>query len=314
MSPPNSGVIIRNAEQVDGGAPRTLIVTGIARSGTSMLSAVLQSAGFFMGDRLHNVVGEDAEMLAILQAGDQTLLRDLIQKRNSAHANWGFKIPNLHAYMTTQQLGWFRNPYLIIIFRDPVAVAVRNALSEHYDPMRSLLSTAQALTAFGAFAQAASCPVLMLSYEKAITAPEPTLAALLSFCGIAPDPDLQPTLLQAIQPNNPDYLRTANSDYRGFVESFRNGKVSGWCCRLDRLTPVSIEIYADDAYLTSVVADQHRVDLARSRIGNGNHGFLVDLSQYNLSPDTVLRLRISERTVELRGSGRTIRELAGEAG
>jgi hypothetical protein len=310
VSPPNSGVITRNAEQAGDEASRTLIVTGVARSGTSMLSAVLQTAGFFMGEHLYSIVGEDAEMLAILQAGNETLLRNLIQDRNSKHQNWGFKIPNLHVYMTVRQLSWFRNPYLIVICRDPVAVAVRNALSEHYDPLESFQSTAHALSAFGAFAQAAPCPVLMLSYEKAITAPGQTLEALLSFCGITPDPDLKLALLQAIRPNNPDYLAVANSEYRGFVDSFRNGKLLGWCWRVGSLAPVLVDIYADDVLLTSVIADQYRADLADNQIGNGNHSFIADLSACDLNTDTVLRVRVRDRTVELRGSGRRIHDIA----
>ena len=50
-----------------------LIVTGLARSGTSMLAAVLRRAGVFMGEQLYETVDEDAQMLAVLRSGPAPL-------------------------------------------------------------------------------------------------------------------------------------------------------------------------------------------------------------------------------------------------
>jgi hypothetical protein len=97
----NTGVIVQRdgaAKSRDGGK-RTIVVTGVARSGTSLVASVLKAAGLHMGDFLHDVVQEDAQMLEIVRSRDTALLRTLIQQRNAQHPRWGFKVPNLHAYM-----------------------------------------------------------------------------------------------------------------------------------------------------------------------------------------------------------------------
>ena len=312
VSPTNTGVIQDSHGVAAGSGPRTLIVTGVARSGTSMVSSVLSAAGVYMGEHVYDVVGEDAQVLAILQTGHHAMLKDLIKVRDAAHPVWGFKIPNLHAYLTPEQFKWFRNPRMIAIFRDPVAVAVRGALSEHIDAMEGLVSTTHAITAVAEFAAMAGCPALLLSYEKAITAPDRMLESVLSFCGIEYDDVLFNKLLQSVMPNNPAYLATANRQYVGFMEGIVDGKVYGWCHQVGSLFPVSLELLADGEFVTAFDADQFRGDLASSGIGNGNHGYYLDITRYGFLRDTVLSVKVRNRTVELRGSGRTLGVLMGE--
>ena len=92
---------------------RTILVTGIARSGTSMVAAVLRAAGLHMGDFVHDVVHEDGQMQEILQSRDTAMLRRLIGQRNTQHKQWGFKLPSLHTLMRHDEVGLFRNPHLI---------------------------------------------------------------------------------------------------------------------------------------------------------------------------------------------------------
>lgn len=184
----NHGIIPLGDDGASGADEATIVVTGIARSGTSMVASVLRSAGLTMGDALHAVVEEDAEMLAVLQSGHDGLLRDLIRGRDARWPRWGFKIPNLHAYLLAERMRWFRRPRLVVIYRDPVAVAVavavRNVLLERFDAKEQLTLTGHALTALTSFITRAGCPTLLVSYEKAITAPDDFLGSLLAFCGL----------------------------------------------------------------------------------------------------------------------------------
>lgn len=309
VSPPNEGVIHIGSDPRSAQAEKTFIVMGVARSGTSMVATALTAAGLYMGAHPNDVVQEDKQILSFLQAGQHAMLRTLIGYRNSQHAVWGFKIPNLHAYLTADHIRWFRNPHLIVIFRDPVAVAVRGALSEHYDTMEGLLASAHANVAVAAFIDRLKCPTLLLSYEKAITFPERTLQSLLSFCGIEANQELMARLVNVILPNNPAYLATANSRFNGFVEGVVDGKIYGWCQQMDSLVPVRLELYADGVSLASFPADRHRPDLADNGIGNGNHGFQFELSGFNLTPETTLTVRVRGRTIELTGSGRRLAAL-----
>ena len=48
---------------------RTFIVTGLHRSGTSLVSAILQHAGIFMGRQINDAVFEDEEIGAAARGG-----------------------------------------------------------------------------------------------------------------------------------------------------------------------------------------------------------------------------------------------------
>lgn len=304
----NTGVIIRRSvapkRREDG--KRTIVVTGVARSGTSLVAAVLRAAGLHMGDLVHDVVNEDAQMLEIVQSRDMTLLRALIQQRNAKHASWGFKIPNLHAHMRYDSLALFRNPHLVVVYRDPVAVAVRNSLSEHTDQLDGLLAASGAMQAMTRFAQQTGCPLLLLSYEKIIGFPPLLIDSLADFCGIALNPAKRAALLEQVKPNNPDYLSAASRRFLGRIDGLMDGALYGWCFEENRLLPVRLDVLADDRLLESFDANQYRADLASGGIGNGCHGFAIDLSHHKLPASATIRVKIAGRQLELENSGQRL--------
>ena len=282
---------------------RTIVVTGVARSGTSLIAAVLRAAGLHMGDFIHEVVNEDAQMLEIVRSRDTALLRAVIQQRNAKHARWGFKIPNLHAYLRHDELNLFRNPYLIVICRDPVAVAMRNTLSEHKEELQGLIAAADAMAAMARFAEQANCPLLLLSYEKVLSFPPLLIDSLVDFCGLTVGPAERQTLLAQVKPNNPDYLNVATRHFLGRIDGFIDGELYGWCVEEDRLEPVRLDLFADDRLIETFDADRYRADLAAGGMGNGCHGFSRDIGRHKLRGDAVLRVRINGRMLELENSG-----------
>ena len=55
----NKGVIVNRSSAEKG---RTFIVTGLYRSGTSLVASILQEAGIFMGRAINDIVFEDEEI------------------------------------------------------------------------------------------------------------------------------------------------------------------------------------------------------------------------------------------------------------
>jgi len=290
-------------------AGRTIVVTGIARSGTSLIATLLKEAGAFMGEFLHDVVNEDAQILELLRHRDTEVLRELIRVRNAMHPRWGFKIPNLHVYLTTAELALFRNPHLIVIYRDPVAVAVRNALSEHFGELETVVKTANAMYGLSQFVQRADCPVLLLSYEKALSLPNMVIDRVLEFCGMRLDGAARSRLLLHVQPNRAEYMAAATASFEGRIDGMLNGRLYGWCRQSGRLEPIRLEVYADDRRLETLVADAFRDDLAAAGLGNGCHGFFVDLARHGVRRDSVIRVKISNRLLELENSGQKLSAL-----
>src|SRR5580692_2235707 len=118
---------------------KTLLITGLARSGTSMLAALLQAAGVWLGDHVYQPINEDAEITQMLRARDLFRLDALIQRQNAKAPIWGFKMPDLHQFLQHDELARFRNPHLIVVFRDPVAIAARNVVSERIDGLQAII-------------------------------------------------------------------------------------------------------------------------------------------------------------------------------
>jgi hypothetical protein len=299
----NKGFILHQPTEQAG---RTFIITGLYRSGTSVVAAILQQAGLFIGSDINDIVYEDEEMFRLLSAGQIQALPAIIGARNASHAAWGFKCPLLWRLLTAKQLRAFDAPRLIITWRDPVSVAVRTSLSEYQGPMRALHDAVANQTALMAFIDALECPYLLLSYEKALTYPQDTIDVLLQFCGITSNSGLRARLLQVIELNRTNYLVSARRRFEGLIEGIRRGQLYGWCCLTRSPEPITIDVLVDDAVAVTLVADAPRGDLAEAGIGNGNHGFFVPLETLRARPDSVIRVRVAQHGVELENSGKRL--------
>ena len=199
-------------------AEKTLLITGLARSGTSMLAALLQAAGVWLGDHVYQPINEDAEITQMLRARDFTRLDALIGRQNAKAPVWGFKMPDLHQFLQHDEMVRFRNPHLMVIFRDPVAVAARNMLSEQVDGTQAIIEATSAMHALTQFVRASHLPFLFLSYEKALVFPRVFIDNVLDFCGIVLDEAKRAELLEHVQPNRSQYVLTANRTFEGHLE------------------------------------------------------------------------------------------------
>ncbi len=161
----------------------------------------------------------------------------------------------------------FDAPRLIITFRDPVSVAVRTSLSEYQEPMRALRDAVADLSALMAFVSELKCPYLLLSYEKALTAPRDFIDVHHAVLRHSVRSRLRDRLLGMIELNRPRYLASARRRFDGLVEGVHSGHLYGWC-RLTRSTePVMLDVLVDDRVALSVVADIFRQDLLDAGIG-----------------------------------------------
>jgi hypothetical protein len=294
--------------EADPSGGRTFIISGLGRGGTSMVAKVLREAGLVIGERLADLVDEDLEMFDILRSGNSDHLDEIIIKRNASHSDWGFKLGNIDAYLRYADIARFRNPRLIVIFRDPVAIAVRSALAEYYEPLAALQGTSAALAGLIEFINRTTCPSLLLSYEKALIFPEAFIDTLLTYCDISVSDEARSRLLNFVQPNAEAYVNGARREFAGVIEVLRDDVLLGWGCQLGQLSPVDLDLFVDGYKASTFKANQPRPDLAAAGYGNGNHGFSVDLSGLSSHQTARLQVRISGRTFELRNSGRMLSE------
>lgn len=298
----NQGIIQTGPPASAGDIPRTFIASGLGRAGTSMVAAMLAALGILSPDHSYSVTLEDRELLHLLITRDLPSLTEAITARNQTSLVWGFKIPSIHGYLEVQQLRLFRNPHLLIVIRDPVAIANRHAISEQVAAAKAFLEAAQGQYDLAKFLEQAACPTLLASYEKGIRHSDALAQALARFCAIPLDCDKRASLAQSIRPESEEYNIAATRRFEGNIDGIFDRKLIGWCREIGESRALTVELLVNDVIACKVIADDYRRDLEAATVGNGRHGFHVDIVALGIAPDALLTVRISERTFELPGS------------
>jgi hypothetical protein len=306
----NKGFILNHPSGEPG---RTFIVTGLHRSGTSLVASILYQAGLFIGSEFNSASYEDEEITQVLAAKRLDVLQTIIGQRNATHPRWGFKCPMLCDSLGPRHLNLFDRPRLIIAFRDPVAIATRTSLSEYRQPMRTSRGTMTQQAKLIDFLGKVECSSLLLSYEKALAFPQDMIDAILGFCDIAPNVALRDRLVSLVEPNRPQYIATARRRYEGLIEGVRDGQLYGWCWLTQTNAPVTLDVLVDDRCVMRVVANTFRQDLLDAHIGGGWHGFFIPVEALGANPDSVIRVWVAEYGIELNHSGKQLCDLGPSA-
>jgi hypothetical protein len=303
----NKGVIVIHPDaRVPGPGGRTFIVTGLHRSGTTLITAILRQVGVFMGAEINDIVHEDEAIAKLLIGQDDGALTRLIEERNAAYGTWGFKFPMLCQPLGPDDMSRFSDPHIIVSFRDPVSIAMRTSLSEYQDPMRAMRAAVDDQAAMLAFVERSRCPALLLSYEKSLMFPGDFIDALLGFCDLPRGDVLRDKLVHLIEPNRPNYIAQARRRYEGMLDGVRDGRLYGWCRLTASNEPVTLDLFVDDRPVLTVHADRFRQDLLDAGFGSGHHAFSVALDRLQARPESVIRIKVAARGIELGNSGRRL--------
>ncbi|WP_289043989.1 sulfotransferase [uncultured Aliiroseovarius sp.] len=179
----------------------TIVVSGLGRSGTSMLAKMIAAGGVPMGPS-NNPIHEDIGISTLIEDKKKWALRREISLRNKKYNVWGFKRPLIvrHHKLLDSTL---RNPRYVIIFRDPLAFASRVKLSRGLTIRRGLKMYRNQSEIIIDFVQKSESPILLLSYEKTLGNPEKAVDTLQRFCGI--EMGRRPDMVNQIRPNDNDY-------------------------------------------------------------------------------------------------------------
>ena len=180
-----------NFDDVDLSSQMTVVCSGAARGGSSILPYLLQNLGLPMGQFEANNY-EDIEMLRNRQSVDA--LAGIIEKRN-AQDRWGFKIPSLRRGQFKYLEEALRNPVFVYILRNPLMTAqsvITRAAHENYTENRKGFANAlegclQSYLEFATFMRQTPCPCILLPMEALKTAPRDCVAALDARLGLGAD-------------------------------------------------------------------------------------------------------------------------------
>lgn len=169
------------------GKPRTVVVLGVERGGTSMVGGILRALGISMGKRA-GLNHEDP--LFLIEEHDK--LQRRIRTRNKEEDVWGFKVPkaSLHLPFYEDNL---RNPLYVVVYRNSLSIVdswIQRGAGTSVDVLDRIATYHGAILDF---LKVTKSPVLLLNYERSVAddaAKQQVVEELARFIGIELTEDL----------------------------------------------------------------------------------------------------------------------------
>jgi hypothetical protein len=158
--------------------PKTIVIMGVARGGTSLVAGTVRELGINLGVRL----GENHEDPQFLTK-DLDRLREIIRERNVVLSTWGWKMPHSIDYIAELQHD-LRNPHFIFVWRNTLAAALSQTRHSDADIHAGLNFAVQRLTDMKAAIDAVEYPTLLINYEQAIADKDGFIDTLATFLNV----------------------------------------------------------------------------------------------------------------------------------
>jgi hypothetical protein len=275
----NPAVVFRKGIALASGMPRTLIVMGAARGGTTMVAQILHDLGIFMGQGLNSTYQDDA--MSNISRGlfhgqidiNDPRIEQLLRQRDQEFNIWGWKFPQ-HIFETLYARA--RNPHVIAIFRDPVAIATRESVSQGYSVESCFERALEQITKLGEFISSIPYPCLTVSYERGLMKKTELVDALVDFAGIAASKATRREAARRAQPGSAGYLNdTRASTIEGTLDRV-DSNIAGWLRyphQVNRRVFFAVQI--DGVPIYDGVADRFREDLRKAFNNDGCCAFLI---------------------------------------
>ena len=267
--------------------PRTILVLGVARSGTSVISGTLHHLGVFTGDLSKEPVYEDVRLSNAIKTTNWTNVEKVIRDYDKRYPLWAYKRPNI--VQATQQLGRsgqmlrqfpllsssrlalssfnkfiarLRNPIFVVTFKDLFAISNRNRISMNFDLLDNLSTVWRQ---YGRLLQLIRRPGfngLLVSVDRVIYHKETFLSDLISFCGLTPTPDQLSKARVFITSNPEHYLDEARTSKSiGYLDEVSANCIHGWARYLDNERVATVVLSIDGREVARTEANVFRQDL-----------------------------------------------------
>jgi len=271
----NKGVIISNIHDQANKSQKTVVIMGVARSGTSMAAQVVKDLGIEMGGNKSSVYNERKDVYSLLEEDKIAEFDALVTQQNDQYDLWGWKRPRSVEYVDRFEER-IRNPHYIIPFRDYVSIAVRNNMAINTDPQTNLIDThVNRYSKVIEFVQQNEQPILLFSYEKAVIYPRYFVSQIAQFLGVSDSKNIEKAIT-SIDVGDNRYVKINKN--LGNLDKVSNGKVHGWAKRATSASPLTLKLYVDGNYVKEIVANKPRKDLSQI----GKHAFSDSFDEIGL--------------------------------
>jgi hypothetical protein len=309
----NSGFWLLNANTKDQDSAGTVVVAGLGRSGTSMLAAVLKAAGICMGEQTATGTHEDQQLAALLPPRQRRELLLLIDQRNQDHNLWGFKLPS-RLVLEPSLLRLLRRPYLVVIFRDILAIAGRRQVSKGESLQSQLTQSLREYRRLVRFLDRIDRPCLLVSYEKALLDPDLLVDQLDRFLMLNLDATSKAACRASIQVSPDLYRREVRQQqgWQGRLEEVQKDKIKGWAFVGHADAPAQVEIWINGLLQHVCMANRPRPDVqSEHQLKTSACGFCIELKtpSQQLNPGDLVSARMAKTEQQLRNSPLTYPDL-----
>ena len=261
---------------------KTVVITGPSRSGTTMMAQIVRTLGVDLGETIDVNLFEDIEIRQATKKADMATMKALIKERNRKHSVWGWKNPGSLEYLAKFS-SKLRNPFIIFMFRDPIATAVRNQIHENYtlDLVKNVNDALNYMKLAVRWIRKHNAPCMCVSYEKALLNPDSLIDEVVRFLHLEVAENDRFAAVEQVQLGNTRYLSAKLwESHLGFIDSIENGILRGWAYNQDSQGSAEIEIKVNLKKVATIVANQFREDLKQNNIGDGHCGFEFEIGPY----------------------------------
>ncbi len=264
----------------ESGTGLTVPITGTPRGGTTMVAAVVDALGIYLGPLAE---------LERFHFEDQTMHSPYIEeqrqgarKRNAKHKTWGWKDP-AGAMSIQDMLPHLRNPHPIIITRDAIAAAQgEQRFDQEYSPelMRTVPEIVEQVNRWNRavldFAASTKYPTLLVSYERAMNNPEMFVTEVAKFLHVKLTQELHQKALDRIAPQG-GYLATGTLA----TAMIKLENIDWWYINLEHRTSRAKHIRKE---LTKAKLTASRFNALRKEDYKGS---AEDVAQMQSTPNTI---------------------------
>jgi hypothetical protein len=180
-----SGVLVLNADRLT--ERKSIAICGLTRGGTSFAASVFARLGVpFLrhGEAALRASYEHPELKSAFLEKDFERLGRLAAEFSAEHAVWAWKLPAI--FTELEKVGQIvPNPHFVMIFKEPLSVAVRKHALKGREPLIKMQDILEKYQRMAMLSEKTEHPMLLMSYDHAMSHLERFLLETASFAGIS---------------------------------------------------------------------------------------------------------------------------------
>ena len=192
---------------------KNILITGQGRSGTSAVASIFRHLGYFMPEAHKRASNEDGELRKLFLSGQASDVIKELHKRAVDRRLVAWKEPKLFSFRGREVAKEIGSDWrIIIIFRDPYSIALRNskAMGVNLDDALSDASESNKKLVEFYLDVKNYTQCYLLSYEKLMLNTEMTVAELLNYLGFKASDDLVDYIISEMNKDKKRYLSIVN--------------------------------------------------------------------------------------------------------